>query len=147
VHHWCHLHFTSPQDSTFLAYYLRFVCVEAAHNLKTKSLDIILTPCTFVPISAFLLFLVSEVACGEQFEHFWHFVAYFWQFLPQLKKLSKNLRVSIIFVIDTTFVPNLTFLGLLSPETSYGEKTVTHPDRHTAYFAISEPQYSAPRNY
>jgi len=33
----------------------------------------------------------------------------------------------IILVLDATFVPNLTFLGLLSPEILFGEKTVSHP--------------------
>jgi len=32
------------------------------------------------------------------------------------------------------------FLGLLSPEISFGEKTATHPARHSAYFAIREAQ-------
>jgi len=39
--------------------------------------------------------------------------------------------VHIICIIDATFVPNLAFLGLLSPDISFGEKTVTHPDTHT----------------
>jgi len=51
----------------------------------------------FVPISAFLQFLVSEVACGEQFA-FLAFVADFWQIflanLAAIKKLvSKNVSV------------------------------------------------------
>jgi len=48
------------------------------------------------------------------------------------KTSSKNLNVCVILVLDVTFVPNLTFLGLLSPEISFGEKTYTqtptHPD-------------------
>jgi len=36
--------------------------------------------------------------------------------------------VRIIFILDATFVPNLTFLGLLNSEISFGEKTDTHPD-------------------
>jgi len=44
-------------------------------SLKTKGLGIILTPwATFVPISTFLLFLNSEVACGEEFARFWQFL-------------------------------------------------------------------------
>jgi len=40
--------------------------VKAADNLKTPNSGIIVTPwAMFVPISAFLLFLVSQVACGE----------------------------------------------------------------------------------
>jgi len=43
-----------------------FLHIKGVHNLKTKSSSIILTPwAMFVPISAFLLFLVSEVACAE----------------------------------------------------------------------------------
>jgi len=40
--------------------------IKAVHNLKTKSSGIMLTPWViFVPISAFLLFVVSEVVCEE----------------------------------------------------------------------------------
>jgi len=50
-----------------LAYFWHFLCTKALHNFKTKSLGIILTTwAIFVPISAFVLFLVSEVACGEE---------------------------------------------------------------------------------
>jgi len=42
-----------------------------------------------------------------------------------IKNFSRNLSTHIILVLDATFVPNLTFLGLLSPEISFGEKTVT----------------------
>jgi len=45
----------------------------------------------------------------------------------------------IILILDATFVPNLMLSGLLSHEISFGEKTVTHPDNHPAYFAICEP--------
>jgi len=55
------------------------------------------------------------------------FLAFFLQILPQLKTFSKNLNVRIILVLDVTFVPNLTFLGFLSPEILFGEKTVIHP--------------------
>jgi len=58
---WRRLH----SGSTFLAFWSilgRFLCTKAVHNLKTKSSCIILTPwATFMSISAFLLFLVSEV--------------------------------------------------------------------------------------
>jgi len=40
---------------------------------------------------------------------------------------AKNLSEHIILILDATFVPNLTFLGPLSPEISFGEKIVTHP--------------------
>jgi len=61
----------------------------------------------------------------------------------------------IILVLDATFVLNLTFLSLLSPEISFREKTdavryvmlmPTHSLRHPAYFAIREAQCSALRN-
>jgi len=66
----------------------------------------------------------------------WHFLlsagfGLFWFFcknLATIKKLFQNLNVCIILVLDATFVPNLTFLGLLSPDMSFGEKTVTHTD-------------------
>jgi len=45
-----------------------------------------------------------------------------------IKNFSKNLSVCISIILDATFVQNLTFPGLLSPEISFGEKTVTHPD-------------------
>jgi len=75
------------------AHFWHFLCTKAVNNLKTKSVCIIPTPsadrtcevcanvgpaankavsqrCTnpqlFVPFSAFLLFLVSEVAHGEE---------------------------------------------------------------------------------
>jgi len=52
----------------------------------------------------------------------------FLQILSQLKYLFQNLSARIIFVIDATFVPHLTFSGLLSPEILFGDKTVTHSD-------------------
>jgi len=57
--------------------------------------------------------------------------------LPPLKLFSGNLSARIIPKLDATFVPNLTFLGLLSPEISFGEKN-SHPDTHPAYFGIRE---------
>jgi len=55
---------------------------------------------------------------------FWRFgfLAVFLQILPQLKTFSKHLFARIILALDTTFMPNLTFLGLLGPEISFGEK-------------------------
>jgi len=94
-----------------------------------------------------LLFLVSEVSCGEECALFWRFPLFcrFLKILPQLKRLFfKNLSARII-VQDAIFLPNLTFLGLVNPEISFGEKqspTVT-PTHHPAYFAIREPQCSA----
>jgi len=56
MHHRRNLHFTSPEDSTFwhfLAYFQLFLCIKAVHNLKTKSYDIILTPCAISIIIGF----------------------------------------------------------------------------------------------
>jgi len=64
-----HLHFTSPEGSTFLAFlaYFRLVLsMKAVHSLKTQRLGIVLASwAIIVPISAFPLLLVSQVACGE----------------------------------------------------------------------------------
>jgi len=73
------------------------------------------------------------------------FLAYFGRFLPILPQIKtffpkKSLSPRIILVLFAIFVPNLTFLGLLSPAVSFGEKkTVTHPDIQLAYIAIREP--------
>jgi len=60
------------------------------------------------------------------------FLAYLGVFFnfATVKKLFKNLIVHISLVLDATFMPNLTFLGLLSSEILFGEKTVTHTDKH-----------------
>jgi len=115
----------------------------AVHNLKISSSGIIFTPwAMFVPISTFLLFLVSEVVCGE-----YVLISGFFVQILQQSNFFKNLSACIILVLDATFMPNLTFLGLLSPEISFGEKPVTHEDRHPAYFTIVNlSQCSTPRN-
>jgi len=82
-----------------------------------------------VPICAFLLFVVSAVAHGEECALFGVFRLFFAFFANFAKKLFPNfyrhdLRTS------ATFVPNLTFLDLVSPEISLGEKPATHPDTH-----------------
>jgi len=59
------------------------------------------------------------------------FLCFFLQILPQQKTFSKILSMCIIRILDATFVPNLTFLGLLSPEILFGEKTVTQPPTET----------------
>jgi len=116
------------------------------HNIKTTSLGIILHRGLFVLISAFLLFLVSEVglACGKKNALFFSFLAFFSVFaiLPQLKTFSKNFWCAIILVRDTTFMPTLTFLGLLSPEIglSFGEKN-SHPHRHSSTQTYRHPFY------
>jgi len=110
---WCFLMFASNGQT------LPQLNIKAVHNLKTKSLGIILTPrAVFVPIS--------------HFYYFWFLrdkkivlILAFLPILPQLKTFSKNLSVYIFPIPDATFVPNLTFLGLLSPEIKFKEKTVT----------------------
>jgi len=62
--------------------------------LKQKSSGNIITPWAMcLPISAFLLFLVSAVECGEEFAHFWHFwpiSGIFIPILPQLKNFFQK---------------------------------------------------------
>jgi len=68
--------FYTTRGCTFLA----FLYIKA----KTKSLGIILTLwAMFVLISTFLLYLVSEVACGEECALFCHFCGAFLQFFGQ----------------------------------------------------------------
>jgi len=43
----------------------------------------------FVPISTFLLCLVSEVVSGEECTHFWYVLAYFCQFLANSDTIKK----------------------------------------------------------
>jgi len=54
------------------------------------------------------------------------FLVYFGRFIVNFAKIkktfSKNLSVYIILALNTTFVLNLMFLGLLSAEISLGEK-------------------------
>jgi len=72
---------------------------------------------------------------------------YNWRFLANfaaIKKLfSENLSTRFILVLDATFLPNLTFLGLLSPDISFGEKKQS--PRRPIDFAIRELQCSALR--
>jgi len=58
---------------------------------------------------------------------------HFWQVFGTIKKVFQILSARIILVLDAAFVPNLTFLGLLSPEIS-----PTHPDGHPGYFTTRE---------
>jgi len=64
---------------------------------------------------------------------------FFFANFAKLKTFCKNLSASIILVLElnATFVPNLTFLGLLSSEISFGEKTATHPPTLTDTQLIS----------
>jgi len=57
------------------------------------------------------------------------FLAFFANFATIRKLFSRNLSARIVHVLDATFMPNLTFLGLLSFEISFGEKN-SHPLRH-----------------
>jgi len=87
-----------------------------------------------LPIFTFLLFSVSEVVLGEKctlFAIYGLFLVFLLEILLQLKNFSKNLCVSIILVLDAIFVPNFTFLGILSPEISVGEKTVACPTNYS----------------
>jgi len=106
--------------------------IKAMLNVKTKSPGIILTLwAMFVPITRFLLFLVSEVECGKHVLFFWLFLDFLSVFtiFATDKTFSRNLSAHNIPVIDANFVPNLTFLSLLSPKISFREKTVSHSDR------------------
>jgi len=98
------------------------------HNLSKKTFGIILRPwATLVPIFAFLLFVVSAAVREENSLFiFQPIFRCFWKILLQLKSFFKNLSACIILILDATLVPNLMFLGLLSPEISLGEKLVTH---------------------
>jgi len=64
------------------------------------------------------------------------------QILPQLRNFfQKSKCAHHPRAINAAFVPNLTFLGLLSLETSFGDKkTSSHLDTQPADFAIREPQ-------
>jgi len=71
--------------------------------------------------------------------HWWHFglflaffglfMAFFANFATIKKTFYKNLSVPIILILDNTLVLNLTFLGILSREISFGEKN-SHPPTH-----------------
>jgi len=73
----------------------------------------------FMPVSAFLLFLISEVEFGEECI-FWPIFCV--QILPQLEYFFQNLSAHIILIVDTAFMPNFTFLGIFCPEISFREK-------------------------
>jgi len=62
----------------------------------------------------------------------------FWAFFDKFATIKNFFQKSKSVHHPHTFVPNLTLLGLLSSEILFGEKTVTHPDRHPAYFAVRE---------
>jgi len=58
------------------------------------------------------------------------FGAFFANFATMKNRFSKNLSARLILPVDATFVSNLTFLGLLSPDISLGEKNNHHPCTH-----------------
>jgi len=64
-----------------------------------------------------------------------HIFVIFWpvfaNFATIKKTSSKNLSVHIILILDATFVPNLTFIGVLSPEISLGKNG--HPHNISKY--------------
>jgi len=77
--------------------------------------------------------------------HKTYYFGVFLQILSQLKTFSKNRSARIILLLNATFMPNLTFLGLLGAEISFREKTVSpQTPKHPAYLAIREPYRSAP---
>jgi len=76
----------------YLFIFYIFVNIGKIKNVfrKTKSSGIILAPwATFVSIPAFLLFLVFEVACGEEFAcFFFAILAYFGRFFPNFATIK-----------------------------------------------------------
>jgi len=60
-------------------------------------------------------------------ENFLLFGLFFTNFAKINKPFSKNPSMCIILILNTTFAPNLMFLGILSPETSFKEEIGTHP--------------------
>jgi len=64
-------------------------------------------------------------------------LALFANFATIKKDFSKNLSAHIILVLDATFVPN--FLGLLSPEISFGKNS--HLDMKLISPSIVQQQY------
>jgi len=86
--------------------------IKAVQNLKTESLGIILTLwAMFVSISAILLFVVSEVA--------WRRMR---SCLLQLKNFFQKSKCAHHPCTRHHLCAKLTFLGLLSPEITSGEK-------------------------
>jgi len=84
-------------------------------------MGIILTVWAMVlPISTFLLFMIAAVARGHEFFSRFsaRFRTFFANFAAIKKTCSKNLSAR-------TYVPQLTFLGLLNPEICLGVKPDT----------------------
>jgi len=66
--------------------------------------------------------------CGSVWRLICYFLAFFCKFCQNYTTFPRNRSAHIILVLDATFLPNFTFLGLLSPEIPFGEKAVTHTD-------------------
>jgi len=63
----------------FLYIFAQQILAKLKNIFKNKILGIIFTPwAMFVPISTFLIFSVSEVACREQIACFWQFFCKFY---------------------------------------------------------------------
>jgi len=92
MHHRRHLHFTSSDGSTFLAFFglfSAFCVLKQCIYLKTKSSGIVLTPWTmFVPISTFLLLLISQVVPRIMCS-FLAFFDLFWWFFTDIANIKK----------------------------------------------------------
>jgi len=75
----------------------------------------------------------------------WRIIRLFWRFWPILAFIVNFATNKNFFqkskCAHQSFVPNMTFLGLLSRRISLGEKKQS--PAQTAYFAIREPQRAA----
>jgi len=86
-----------------------------------------------IHLHSYTLFLLIRGSSTARIEKIGIFGLFRWKFLQILPQLIffKNLSVRIILILDATFVPNLKFIGILSPEISSREKIVTHPPYFT----------------
>jgi len=76
--------------------------------------------------------------CGSAWRRMCAFFAFSALFATNKTLFPKKLSSRIVLVVDAIFTPNLTILGLFSPEIAW--RKTSHPPRHQHYFAISEPQ-------
>jgi len=97
----------------------------------------------YVPISTFLLFLVSEVACGEDFHHFCHswpnFQTSFLQMLQQLRNFFRKFN-SMHHPRTRRHLCQI-WRSLAFLELRYRLEKKQSPTQ-LAYFAICKPQCS-----
>jgi len=98
--------------------------------------------CVNFCISTIFAFWGSACSSCSCYAYFWCF---FLQILPYFKNFLQKSSQHIILVLGIVNVPNLTFLGLLRPQISFWEITVTQTS-NPAYFTIREPQCSALKN-